>query len=107
MVDLLSRRSGAAWGDAFYLQSNNNMMLPKSESIRTFDSLAVVAPPRSKYMYNNHAYNIAGLVVERISNQNFGVFVKQQFFDPLEMKRTYTYQPDEHNVAFCLQYSPG
>ena len=50
LVDLLSHRSGSTWADALYLQSNNRIMLPKKESIRTFNSLPIIAPPRSKYL---------------------------------------------------------
>lgn len=99
VIDLLSHRTGTAWGDALYLQSNNNILLPKADSIRTFESLDIVAPPRSKWMYNNHAYNIVGLVIEKLSGQNWGDFVKEHLFDPLAMSRTFTSQPEDVNVA--------
>ena len=100
VVDLLNHRSGATWADALYLQSNNRIMLPKEESIRTFNSLPIIAPPRSKYLYNNHAFNIVGLVIERLSGKNWGDFMKEKLFQPLNMTRTSTRLPaEDSNVA--------
>lgn len=99
VLDLLSHRTGVAWADALYLQSNNNILLPKQESIRTFDYLPVIKPPRSAYMYNNHAYNIAGLVIEKLSGKNWGDFVRERLFEPLGMTRTFTKAPDDPNTA--------
>jgi CubicO group peptidase (beta-lactamase class C family) len=98
--DLLSHRTGKAWADALYLQSNNRILLAKDQSVRTFDSLAQVAPVRNKYMYNNHAYNLAGLVIEKICGQEWSQFMTENIFKPLGMDRTYTEHPtEEENVA--------
>ena len=100
VLDILSHQTGVAWADALYLQSNNNILLPKKDCIRTFNCLPIVKPPRSTFMYNNHAYNIAGLIVEKLSGKDNGTFVKERIFDPLQMTRTYTEQPrDDSNVA--------
>jgi len=99
MPDFLSHRTGTTWGDALYLQSNNNLMLPKSESPRTFQYLPTVAAPRSGYLYNNHAYNIPGFVIEEVAKQSYGAFLQENIFDPLKMTRTFTKNPDDPNVA--------
>jgi hypothetical protein len=74
-------------------------MLPKSEALRTFQYLPKVAEPRSQYLYNNHAYNIPGLIIERLSKQSYGTFLKENIFDPLGMVRTFTANPQDSNVA--------
>jgi CubicO group peptidase (beta-lactamase class C family) len=99
VTDFLSHRTGTTWGDALYLQSNNNMMLPKSEALHTFQHLPKVAELRSRYLYNNHAYNIPGLIIERLSKQSYGTFLKKNIFDPLGMMRTFTAIPQNSNVA--------
>lgn len=99
VIDFLSHRTGTTWADALYLQSNNAILLPKEESLRTFEYLPVVASPRTRFLYNNHAYNIPGLLIEAVSKQSYGDFVKQSIFRPLGMSRTYTRQPDDTNVA--------
>ncbi|KAF4990615.1 hypothetical protein FDECE_14317 [Fusarium decemcellulare] len=100
VLDILSHRTGKAWADALYLQSNNRVLLPKDQCIPVFESLPQVSPIRTKYMYNNHAYNIAGLVIERTSGQKWDEFVTKNIFEPLGMNRTFTKHPvDDQNVA--------
>jgi CubicO group peptidase (beta-lactamase class C family) len=50
-------------------------------------------------MYNNHAYNIAGLVVEKLSGKKWGDFMQERIFEQLGMTRTFTENPDDPNVA--------
>ncbi|KAL6412197.1 putative D-aminoacylase [Ilyonectria robusta] len=99
VLDILSHRTGKAWADALYLESNNRILLAKDQAIPTFDYLPQVEPVRSKYMYNNHAYNIAGLVIERVSGVSWDTFVSENLFSPLGMTRTFTSNPDDDNVA--------
>lgn len=99
MVDFLSHRTGTTWGDALYLQSNNNIMLPKDESLRTFEYLPTISSPRSQYLYNNHAYNVPGFVIEALSKQSYGAFMRENIFLPLDMTRTHTHNPKDPNVA--------
>ncbi|KAG9253643.1 beta-lactamase/transpeptidase-like protein [Emericellopsis atlantica] len=65
VADVLSHRTGKAWADALYLESGNRILLPRKQSIPIINHIPQVAPVRSKYMYNNHMYNLAGLVIER------------------------------------------
>ncbi|XXG95663.1 hypothetical protein Hte_001932 [Hypoxylon texense] len=99
VLDILSHRTGKAWADALYLQSNNRILLSKDQSIPIFDYLPQVEPVRSKYMYNNHAYNIAGLVIEKVSGMRWDKFVAENIFSPLAMTRSFTHHPDDENVA--------
>ena len=99
VIDLLSHRSGVAWYDARYLQSNNNIIMPREKCIRTFESIPIIAPIRSLFMYNNHAFNIVGLVIEKLAGKNWGDFVREKLFQPLNMTRTYTQEPEDSNIA--------
>ncbi|KAI1125896.1 beta-lactamase/transpeptidase-like protein [Nemania abortiva] len=99
ILDILSHRTGKAWADALYLQSNNRILLTKEHAIPVFDYLTQVEPVRSAYMYNNHAYNIAGLVIEKVTGLTWSEFIDQRIFKPLGMTRSFTYQPDDSNVA--------
>ncbi|EME41019.1 hypothetical protein DOTSEDRAFT_47244 [Dothistroma septosporum NZE10] len=99
IVDVLCHRTGKAWCDALYLQSNNNMMLPKSEALRTFDYLPMAASPRTRHLYNNHAYNLVGFVLERLFDTDYGTLMRRELFEPLTMSRTYTEQVADENAA--------
>ncbi|OAQ60378.1 beta-lactamase family protein [Pochonia chlamydosporia 170] len=99
VLDILSHRTGKAWSDALYLESNNRILLPKHESIPIFDYLPQVEPVRSRFMYNNYAYNIAGLVIEKLSGVSWGQFIKDNLFIPLNMRRSFVCHPDDDNIA--------
>ena len=42
--------------------------------------------PGSEYSYSNSGYNLAAIIVERVSKQKFPAFVEERLFKPLEMK---------------------
>jgi CubicO group peptidase (beta-lactamase class C family) len=41
--------------------------------------------PGAEYSYSNSGYQLAAIVVERVSKQKFGDFVSERFFKPLKM----------------------
>jgi CubicO group peptidase (beta-lactamase class C family) len=42
--------------------------------------------PGSEYSYSNSGYNLAAIIVERVSKQKFPAFVEERLFKPLGMK---------------------
>jgi CubicO group peptidase (beta-lactamase class C family) len=48
--------------------------------------------PGSRWQYNNSAYFLAGVIVEKASGKPFGAFLKENFFDPLGMTSTGVYE---------------
>ena len=44
--------------------------------------------PGSEYSYSNSGYNLAAIIVERVSKQNFPAFVEERLFKPLGMKNS-------------------
>jgi CubicO group peptidase (beta-lactamase class C family) len=42
-------------------------------------------PPGSEYSYSNSGYNLAAIIVERVSKQKFPAFVETRLFKPLNM----------------------
>ncbi|HTK35549.1 MAG TPA: serine hydrolase domain-containing protein [Caulobacteraceae bacterium] len=45
-------------------------------------------PPGDGWAYSNSNYEILGLIVERVSGQSLGTFMKARLFDPLGLKDT-------------------
>lgn len=45
-------------------------------------------PPGSKYSYSNSNYNVLAYIIEKVSGQSFGEFIRKNIFDPLGMKQT-------------------
>src|ERR1044071_3262643 len=44
--------------------------------------------PGAEYSYSNSGYNLAAIIVERVSKQKFPAFVEERLFKPLDMKNS-------------------
>jgi CubicO group peptidase (beta-lactamase class C family) len=44
--------------------------------------------PGSEYSYSNSGYNLAAIIIERVSKQKFPAFVEERLFKPLGMKNS-------------------
>ncbi|KAL9086526.1 MAG: hypothetical protein Q9159_004115 [Coniocarpon cinnabarinum] len=82
--DILSHRSG---------------LPPHSAAVSTTDTpsaithklrhLPLIAPLRTKYLYNNNLYTVATHLIETKTHQSFLDFLSQRFFQPLGMTCTF------------------
>ena len=45
-------------------------------------------PPGSRWSYSNTGYNLAAIIVERVSGTSFDAFAQKRIFEPLGMTRT-------------------
>jgi CubicO group peptidase (beta-lactamase class C family) len=61
---------------------------PKSIT-RNLRNLPLSQPPRSKYQYCNMMFTAASYMVEVLSGENFGEYLRSRIWDPLEMMNTY------------------
>lgn len=86
--DLLTHRSGLGLGAGDMMVFPASNIIGKEEIIHNLRYLKPVSSFRSKYDYDNLLYIVAGEVVERVSGIEYETYVKQQFFEPLEMNNT-------------------
>ena len=45
--------------------------------------------PGERFRYNNNAYDLAGMLIERVSGMSYPDFLQKHIWDPLEMRETY------------------
>jgi CubicO group peptidase (beta-lactamase class C family) len=80
-------------------------------------------PPGSRWSYTNTGYNLAALIVERVSGTSFDAFTRTRIFEPLGMTRTswrsdytrlvpnraiaYARQPDGFHIAMPFENALG
>src|SRR5690554_5376483 len=67
-------------------------------------------PFRSDFVYNNVMYSLAGQVIEYVDGRTWDDFLKQELFEPLEMKRTTTSiiaMEKQNNIAYPHQEIDG
>jgi len=48
--------------------------------------------PNDKWDYSNTGYLVLATIIERVSGQEFGQYLKQKIFEPLDMKNTFVYR---------------
>lgn len=84
--DLLSHRSGLARHDNSYGRNQQGTSLDVVKSVR---HLPLTAGLRSKFQYCNVMLVVAAHIVQVVSGQTFGDFLRDRIWQPLEMHRTY------------------
>jgi CubicO group peptidase (beta-lactamase class C family) len=60
--------------------------LPKDSLVALFKDHPFDFPTGRGLVYNNSAYFLAGLIIEKTSGMSYGDFVQKRFFEPLGMK---------------------
>jgi CubicO group peptidase (beta-lactamase class C family) len=63
--------------------------LTHQELIDLFASEPFEFPPGQKYQYNNSAYYLLGLIIEKVSGQSYADFLRRNFWEPLGMVETH------------------
>ena len=56
-------------------------------------------PAGTQYKYSNTGYAILALIVEKVSGQDFAVFLKENIFTPLKMKTTIAFEQGKSDVV--------
>jgi len=59
------------------------------ETVRGFNTVHLTQPVGTKFQYSNLNYDIAGLIVEKVSGQSYADYVTQYIFEPLDMRHSY------------------
>jgi CubicO group peptidase (beta-lactamase class C family) len=103
ITDLLSHRTGLEHADAFWAQSNNNILLSREQALPTIDQLRAVTPFRAEYRYNNWGYEVAERIIETLSGKKHSQFLVEKIFDPLRMTRTFNDDSECHGADNLAQ----
>jgi CubicO group peptidase (beta-lactamase class C family) len=59
------------------------------EHVRGLKAIQLTRPVGETYQYSSLNYNIAGLVVEKVSGQSYADYVTQHIYEPLDMRHSY------------------
>ncbi|KUJ22570.1 penicillin-binding protein [Mollisia scopiformis] len=87
--DMLSHRSGLPdCDDACYGIYAKNPDNTKS-IVRKLRHIPLVSPLRTTYNYCNVGYTVVAHMIERLTGQWFGDFLREKIWEPLGMKNTY------------------
>ena len=112
--DLLTHSAGinygrgvaqAAWQEAdifgWYFAGDRESMRDK---VRRMATLPQAAHPGREFVYGYNT-DILGALVEHLSGQTLGAFLRQQLFAPLRMRDTYFFVPPEQQARLSTVYA--
>jgi CubicO group peptidase (beta-lactamase class C family) len=91
---LLTHTSGIPSDSQFPYWSDFNFP-EKDQIINKLSQQELVLPPESKFKYSNLGFALAGIIVEKISEESYSDYIKRNILDPLGMNDTYAVLPDK------------
>ncbi|KYK54824.1 beta-lactamase family protein [Drechmeria coniospora] len=86
--DVLGHRTGMPAHDSSYFGPQAAQPDDARTITRNLRNLALVAPNRTQYMYNNMMYTAASYMVEQVTACPFSAFLRDNIFRPLGMNST-------------------
>ncbi|KAK5657511.1 hypothetical protein OQA88_3083 [Cercophora sp. LCS_1] len=99
LIDLLAHRLGTTMGNGFWSQKNQQVLVDKSETAKIVGFLQPLAPFRTKFMYSNWGYGLAGEILEDVAGNDLQSLADEALFKPLNMTRTTMGDATGDNVA--------
>jgi len=90
---LLGHLGGISHYKNYELEGKIREQKDTKESLAIFADWELIAEPWTKYQYSSYAYNLLGAIIEGAAKQPFGDYLKENLWDPLEMKNTYMDDP--------------
>ncbi len=86
---LLIHTSGIPNINMFPEYSRNSRFPQTPESlVAMFKDKPLAFKPGEKYSYSNSNYNLLAYIIEKVSGERYGGFLKKHIFNPLDMKHT-------------------
>ena len=91
-----------AFGD-FFMKA-----LPRDSLVRTIEAEDFLFEPGEAMIYNNSAYFLLGLIIEKVSGKTYEDYLAETIFQPLDMRDTYYCSSSEvvKNKAYGYSFTP-
>lgn len=83
--DLLAHRTGLPSTDIWSFFQD----MPLDEQITRLQTVSSAAPVRTRLIYQNTMFELAGLLIERLSGQRWHHFLAERLWQPIGMAETY------------------
>jgi len=83
--DLLAHRTGLPSTDFWTFFQD----MPLDEQIRRLESVPVAAPLRTRLIYQNTMFELAGLLIQRLSGIRWDDFLRERLWQPIGMTGTF------------------
>ncbi len=98
--DLLSHQTGLPRHDWVHMAGDR----APAEMLDVMRHLELSRDIRTVHQYNNLCYNVAGLLIERVSGQSYEAFIRSRLTDPLGMNVSFTLDDLEASMDSARPY---
>ena len=100
VLDLLCHQTGLPRHDWVHIPGDRSA----GELLGPMRHLELSRDIRAAWQYNNLCYNVAGLLIERVSGQNYEDFIRSRLTDKLGMTVSFTIQELEASIDAARPY---
>ena len=106
LIDMLAHRTGLSRIDPLWLGAEGQTLLDKKDTIKLCNHLRPICPVRSKWLYNNWMYGLAGELIERLDpgHRPWGEVVAERVLKPLGLNHTTVCAADLEGVSQARPY---
>ena len=94
---------GSYFNEKFRAKLNN--LRTVSDYLPLFVDDPLAFEPGAKWQYSNSGFALLGLIVEKVSGQNYFDYVKQNIFKPAGMVNTDSYERDKEVANIAIGYT--
>lgn len=84
----------------------NKDITPK-EMLELFQDEELLFEPGSDWSYSNSGFNVAGVIIEKVSGMKYEDYLQKKIFEPLNMTSTTTGSKEKIITRMVNGYSPG
>lgn len=96
VLDVLSHRMGLQRSNQLWCGNDNELLLKKSTVIPHMQYIKTVQPFKSTVHYSNWGYALAGAIIEKLSGDSWGTYVKKSLLAPLHMNESDSVKYADH-----------
>ena len=86
-------------------QANLNNLKTVADYLPLFANDPLSFEPGAKWQYSNSGFTVLGLIVEKVSGQNYYDYVKEHIFKPAGMVNTDSYERDKEISNLAVGYT--
>lgn len=99
--DLLTHRLGLAKSNHWWYGAEGELLLEKADLLPAVSDLQPVKEFRETFDYSNWYYALAGEIIERVTGDSYGAYVKRSITSPLGLRSTTAIHDEipEANIA--------
>ncbi|KAJ5344191.1 beta-lactamase domain-containing protein [Penicillium brevicompactum] len=88
LIDILSHQTGLPGLDALWLGADNEINIPEEFTLAMCKHLPALYPPRSKWLYNNWMYALAGKIIGQAANVSWGQASESHVLGPVGLTQS-------------------